>query len=555
MSFRCTASIVFGACLLAAAPAGPAGTEQKTRDEATLKEANLGTDGAALLTFFKKHTIGETDPDRIKQCIADLGDDSFAVREKANEQLISFGAAARLQLREAARSPDVEVAVRAARSLEQIEKEGGPQIVAACTRLLADHNPDGATEALLAYVPSAEDQAVVDEVARALTVVGFRGGKAATALVEALADKVAVRRAVAAEALCRGGGATERPLARKLLQDTDATVRLRTALAFFDSHDKEAIPVLISLLVDLPRDQVWRAEDALYLVSGDKAPAGSIGADDLSRREYRNQWHQWWQDNGKDIDLAKLEIRQKQLGLTLLALMDNRGQATGRVEEIDASGKVKWQIDGLKYPIDAQMIGDDRVLVSEYTNRTVTERTVKGEVKWTKALNSFVLGARRLPNGNTFIVARNALMVVDKDGKEVTTINRANDIAAGTRLRNGDFAIVTNLGQFIRITPDNKEVKSFPVGQVLNIGSNIEVQPSGRVLVPLYNMNKVVEYDAEGKQLWETPVTLPTSVSRLPSGNILVASRNSRTVVELDRNGKEVWKHMTDGMPMHASRR
>jgi HEAT repeat protein len=555
MLFRCTASILLGSCLLAAAAAGPANNEQKIHDEATLKEANLGTDAPALLAFFKKHTIGDTDPERIKQCIADLGDDSFAVREKANEQLISYGPAARLPLREAARSSDVEVAVRAARTLEQIEKEGGPQIVAACARLLADLNPNGATEALLAYVPAAEDQVVVDEVARSLVIVGFRSGKTSSALVDALTDKLAVRRAVAAEALCRAGGATERPLARKLLQDADAMVRLRTALAFFDTHDKEAIPVLISLLVELPRDQVWRAEDALYVVSGDKAPAGSMGPDELSRREYRNQWQQWWQENGKDIDLAKLEGRQKQLGLTLLALMENRGQAMGRVEEIDATGKVKWQIEGLKYPIDAQMIGDDRVLVSEYTSRTVTERTLKGEVKWTKTLSGFVLGARRLANGNTFIVARNAVMVVDKEGKEVATVNRANDIAAGTRLRNGDFAIVTNLGQFIRMTPDGKEVKSFPVGQVLNIGSNIEVQPSGRVLVPLYNMNKVVEYDAEGKQLWETPVTLPTSVTRLPNGNILVASRNTRTVFELDRNGKEVWKHMTDGMPMRASRR
>jgi hypothetical protein len=202
------------------------------------------------------------------------------------------------------------------------------------------------------------------------------------------------------------------------------------------------------------------------------------------------------------------------------------------------------------------MIGEDRVLVCEYTGRQVTERNLKGEVQWTRAVNSILLGARRLANGNTFVVTRNTLTEVDKDHKEVVSITRANnDISAGVRLRNGDIAIVTNLGQFVRLSAEGKELKSFPVGQVYGIGSGIDVLPSGRILVPLYSQGKVVEYDPDGKQVWEAAVPQPTSVSRLPNGNVLVTSRNARTVLEIDRNGKEVWKHATDGMPMKASRR
>jgi outer membrane protein assembly factor BamB len=342
-----------------------------------------------------------------------------------------------------------------------------------------------------------------------------------------------------------------------MLQDGDAGVRLRTALALFDAHDREAIPVLINLLVELPREQVWRAEDPLYLAAGDKAPTGSPGADEVSRRDYKKQWNQWWQDNGKDLDLAKLEQRQRLQGLNLICLLDvNKGGAVGRVQEVDSDGKVKWQIEGLRYPVDAQMIGDDRVLICEYTGRQVSERNLKGEVQWTKALTALPITARRLANGNTFIATRNSLQELDKDGKEVVSIARpGNDLAAAVRLRNGDFAVVTNLGQFLRLGPEGKELKSFPVGQVLAVGGGIDVQPNGRVLAALYSQGKVVEFDAEGKKLWEADVLQPCSVARLPNGNVLVTSRNGRAVVEIDRTGKEVWKHTTDGMPMRASRR
>jgi hypothetical protein len=556
MVFRCLAFLLAGTSLLGSACAVLAGPEHKAQDEALLKSANVATDGPALMDFFKKRTVGEIDRERIKKLINEMGDDSFDVRQKANDLLLAMGPAARAQLREATQNADVEIEVRAKRALEQLEKEGGPPVVCAAARLLADRSPETAAEVLMNFLPSAEDQIVIDEISRALSVAGFRGGKPLAVLTDALSDKSPLRRAVAAEALCRGGGVAHRPEVRKMLRDPDATVRLRTALALYDVYEKESIPTLIALLVELPRDQAWRAEDVLYMAAGDKAPNGAMGHDDIARRDYRKLWEQWWKDNGEGLDLAKLEQKQRHQGFTLICQLDiNKGASQGRVLELDAEGKIRWQFEGVRYPVDAQMIGEDRVLVTEYTGRQVTERNLKGEVLWTKAVNSLVLGARRLPNGNTFIVSRNSLQEVDKDGKEVVNITRPNDIAAGTRLRNGDYAIVTNVGQFMRLDKDGKELKSFPVGQVLAVGGNVEVLPNGHVLVPLYTQSKVVEYDAEGKQVWEAAVQLPSSVVRLPNGNILATSRNGRAIVELDRTGKEVAKTAVDGMPIKATRR
>ena len=65
----------------------------------------------------------------------------------------------------------------------------------------------------------------------------------------------------------------------------------------------------------------------------------------------------------------------------------------------------------------------------------------------------------------------------------------------------------------------------------------------------------VVEFDADGKSLWEAAVVNPVAATRLPNGHTLVATMVGQRVLELDRNGQEVWQHATDGRPWRARRR
>ena len=113
-------------------------------------------------------------------------------------------------------------------------------------------------------------------------------------------------------------------------------------------------------------------------------------------------------------------------------------------------------------------------------------------------------------------------------------------------------------GQLTRLDADGKQINTVALGgTVMSIGGGLDAGLNGHVLVPLYNLNKIVELDAAGKQVWEVSVTLPTSVQRLPGGNILVSSRNNRTVLEIDRAGKTVWQHQPEGAQqlMKATRR
>src|SRR5262249_27111692 len=152
-------------------------------------------------------------------------------------------------------------------------------------------------------------------------------------LVKALEDRSTTKRAVAVEAIGRGAGANAelRNLVRRMLTDADVQIRRRAATGLLAAKDREAMPVFINLLADLPAKQTWRVEEALTELAGHKAPRASGGNDDAARKKLRDEWQKWWKDNGDKVDLAKLGAPRQYLGYTLLTHMDIRGNLIGKV--------------------------------------------------------------------------------------------------------------------------------------------------------------------------------------------------------------------------------
>jgi hypothetical protein len=540
---------------------GTAEAPDTSADEETLRDAKIGTDGPALLEFFRKRTVSDTERDKIRMYIRQLGDDAFEVREKASSALIAIGKPAEKYLREATQSADLEVSRRAGECLRAI-LESGPStaLPAAAARLIAKHKPAGAAEVLLAYLVSADNIMGADDVRNALATLALRDGQPGKVLVDAVADKAAVRRAAAGEALVRAGLAAKVPAVRKLLQDPETAVRLRVGLALAFAKDKEAFPVLIDLFAQLPPDQLWAAEDLLCRLAEDKAPTVSLGTDEASRQKCRDAWAAWWRDNGARVNLAKLDAAPRLLGYTLIALLDQ-----GQVQELDNDKKVRWSVGGLDFPLDVQLLPGDRLLVAEHggdggnSGNRVTERNLKGQILWEKKIAQ-PLVAQRLANGNTFIAARYQMVEVDKAGKEVFTHSFANGdlVMRAQKLANGDIGVVTTSVQgtrrFQRLSPEGKELASFPV-DVYTSGGRIDVLPNGHVLVPVFQQNKVVEYNAEGKQVWEVAIPEPITAVRLPNGNTLITSMSEKRAVQLDRAGKEVWEYKSATRVTRAYRR
>ena len=174
------------------------------KQEEILRAVHVGTDDAALLKYLAKQTLSEEVRNKIQDFIRELGNPSFQVRQKGKEDLIAQGITALPELKQAEHNPDPEIAGLAKECLKAIGKAPDPTVVLAAIRLLAVRKPGGATEALLTYLPSAPDEAVAQEVRRALAGVAFRDGKPQQTLIQALKDKDPQRRAAAA-ALVGGG--------------------------------------------------------------------------------------------------------------------------------------------------------------------------------------------------------------------------------------------------------------------------------------------------------------------------------------------------------------
>jgi HEAT repeat protein len=545
------------ACLLSLPSGGPAApADEAAADESVLKEAKVPVDAPGLLEFFRRRTVDGGDEARLKALVRQLGDDAFEAREEASRQLVAAGARARPHLRPVLNDPDVEIARRARDCLRQIEEGTAAVVVRAAVRVLARKQPAGAAAALLNYLPSVEDGLVAGQVRQALADLAAREGKPEPVLVAALKDKQAVKRAAAGAALARLPELL--PAVRRLLHDPDAEVRLRAGLALAGAREKEAVPVLIALLDQVPAPGTGPVEELLSRLAGDGAPAAPAEANPgrdpggAARRKYREDWEAWWKTHGARVDAAKLEEITRTLGCTLVVLLD-----AGRVAELDATNRPRWQVDGLKFPLDAQLLPGERVLVAEYEGARVTERNRKGEVLWETKVSG-PLAAQRLADGHTFIATPRQVIEVDKDGKEVFTYSRpgGETIMKAVKLPNGDMGLITQLGvtRYVRLDRTGKELKSFGV-DVRTSGGRLEVLPNGHVLIPEMGNHRVVEHDADGKVVWEAPFEEPVAAVRLPNGNTLVTSRTLPRAVELNRAGKPVWEYKADTRVTRAFRR
>lgn len=547
----------FVALLLAAAWSWPTHGDDRAVafDEAILKEAGIAPDGPALLEFFRKRTLTDAEQAKIADQVRQLGNISFAVREQTTTDLIALGRVARAYLKPALTDRDPEIVRRAERCLAAIEGNAGTALPVAAARLLAVRKPDDAAAVILNYLPLADDELLEEELLKALALVGVHDGKPDAALAAALKDAKPTRRAAAALVIGRLTAAEERAAVRPLLADADATVRLRAAEGLVCGKEKEAIPALIALLSDAPLSAAWPAEELLCRIAGEKSPQIWLRAgSDAERRQCRAAWDAWWRDHEKTLDLTKLDLDQRTLGLTLICACDGYNQGRGRVWEVGADGKARWEINLVNYPVDAQVLSGQRVLIAEQSGRKVTERDFQGKVLWQHPVTDSLVACQRLSNGNTFVATYGQVYEVAPGGKTAYTHRGTQgSIYAAQKLRNGHIAYLGSNGTFVELDDSGKEVRTLavtpaPVGLI-----KFDVLPGGQIL--LGRQDKVVELDNAGKVVWECPIANANSVLRLPNGNTLASCYPDRRVVEVDRSGKVVWEQRADGGPLRIQRR
>ena len=164
-----------------------------------------------------------------------------------------------------------------------------------------------------------------------------------------------------------------------------------------------------------------------------------------------------------------------------------------------------------------------------------------------------------LDNGNILFTAGNAVVEMSLAGDTLFHYPSESHIFACQRLKNGNtFIGECESGRMLEVSPEGKIVKEvciLPEGEKgkKSFIRNARRLDNGHYLVAHYGGKKVVEYDEEGKNVWEVPVSGGAhSVIRLPDGNTLVAvadaDKNPR-IVEFNPRKQIVWQLSNDDFP------
>lgn len=195
-------------------------------DEALLRKAGIATDERCLLDYLRDQTPRPGRDRQVAALVRQLGDDSFAARQRAERALRSAGRLALPLVRRAARGRDPEVARRASNVLERIGAAARDGQVLAAVRTVARKRPAGAAEVLLDYLCGTDGDDERREAQAALAAVAFRGGEPEPVLERALEGPQPARGFAAAALGDDGGAYAARPGRRLYLPNLKVAHRV-----------------------------------------------------------------------------------------------------------------------------------------------------------------------------------------------------------------------------------------------------------------------------------------------------------------------------------------
>jgi hypothetical protein len=526
-------------------------------DEEALKPAGLSPDdGKRLVEYIKQRTLSDADQSKIAEIINRFGSDDFEDRVKAAEEIELYGPAAVAPLKAAASSRDPEVSYRARAALKRMAKIPHASVAAAAVRAIVKLKPEGAAQALIGFLPLADDESLVELIRDVLPSLAVRNGKAEPALIAAMSDPSVVRRSAAYQALTVGGPSGERirikdafPLLKAAVRkDPDADARF-VALwnLLLTTREKEFIADLIELTPKLARGRIWQLEDILLQMAGTHPANGRFGNTPEALTRARDAWLSWWNEKQSKVDLAKIELKPRIQGVIDVLEMDVSGLGNSRVVSLGPDLKEKWRIVGLNgNPSGLLILPNDRLLLAELNQ--ITERSFSGNVLNRRNVIQPLVIQKGADDG-FLVFSRSQVHEYDKNWASVQFYRRnANDVLSGTRLPGGDVLVVTTTNQAqgpncFRLDGKLKEIKSYTLGQ-MHLHQWMDAIDDDHILV--CELDRVAEYDLKtGKQTWSYPCHQPTSCQRLLNGNTLVALLNAsdQQIREVDPAGEVVWDY------------
>ncbi len=175
----------------------------------------------------------------------------------------------------------------------------------------------------------------------------------------------------------------------------------------------------------------------------------------------------------------------------------------------------------------------------------------KGQVVWTyddPGGRGEISDAVLLSNGNLLLAHQYAVKLISPEKKVLWNLDAPKGTEIHTAVpigrehvlyvQNGDPALVRVVNTR---TGETRKEFPVPVGNPKSTHGQFRharLTASGTLLIAHMDLNKVCEYNAEGKEIWSFPSDVPWGVTPLKNGNVLVVDR--RDVREITHRGETV---------------
>ncbi len=546
-------------------------------DEQLLRRAKMPTDTEGLLAYLRTLSASAATERMVQDLVRELGAGEFAQRERAAQRLVGLGRLALPVLRKNVDNEDAEIAQRAKACIAEIDRLPWLNLPLIVTRLLVQRKVEEAVPVLLEYLGHTGDPDVEEEIYYCLDELAVRDSRIHPALVAALTDANPARRAVAGCILGRVGNANQREGVRKLLEDPDARVRLRSAQGLLTSREKAAVPVLVGLLDEAVVEIAWQAEELLHWIAGETSPEIAVGAASAAeRRRCQQAWERWWEERKGEVDweTAERDCRRPGLVLSWHAVMDKERCIRFRLCGCD--GVVRFgferQLQGCHWLSDSGLWTGKGLLLpvrepaaspkEEIDPMRLREVDLDGKTLW----ESQTFGVFAIPNwrrvGDGRIMVSDGIIAIELDRGGQETHRRKLASFEEDKWKKGG-------GQPGKTKPKD------PLGHGLYVGPGVAwFGKEGRLLTQWSGKEHdyIVECDAGGGEWvaakaksYGKPYDLPIliekamegrrGVLRLRNGHTLVGlgpireTANASGPMELNGEGKTVWEGAPTNTP------
>jgi hypothetical protein len=482
--------------------------------------------------------------------VIDLGNESFEVREQASRELLKLNNLAIFELKKAIKSKDIEVAKRASDCLEQISPHESIALKTAIIRLLGESNPELVFEYFIKIADTPELDILTSEALLDALSITIKSNPTLIQKLEDFAQTKDIKsRILIARVLAIGN--PNGIAFRKLSTDDQAIVKANALLALLQEKDKKAIGLLITLLPELKTNQFSPIAGLLNELIQDQASEKELAKEKPSAVEVQKLFASAWEVKNASTNLNIYSLNQLQPKRILASLAEPN--LSGKICSLNPDGSVRELFRNNSYADLACAINQSLFFLMERSRGHVIINNI-GEIyeRSDPLISTFGLDTDGL--GKKFILNRKNLLVLDYTNKIIESIEVNNDCLAGTRLINGDYAIVFKDKSLLILDGKNlkKEKTKISLGAIeparTILGYQIQGTRSGSILIPEFGGKAINEFNQEGKLLKTIKLSINTGNSNIygptltmnSNGNFLIGTRLGQTVTELNMEGKEI---------------